>query len=240
MTAEATVDRVLEARLRPPVGRLRAAALAGACLLHLALAGSVVLGARLAREREPVVFTPVRLMPLAALGVERPRPKPPEPRPEPPRPAAPAPEPVEPKPEKPAAKPEPEKPRPQPAPAAPPEAAPAERRGTAAGSALGTSAFGAVVGALDNPAFTYDYYLERMLALIEAQWTRPPSEQPLEAVLHFRIARDGRVTDLEIAQPSGVNAFDLAALRAVANAAPLPPLPGSYASDSLGVNLIVR
>jgi TonB family protein len=43
-----------------------------------------------------------------------------------------------------------------------------------------------------------------------------------------------------VAQSSGYNSFDLAALRAVQNASPFPPLPRAYRQDSLGVNLIVR
>ena len=48
------------------------------------------------------------------------------------------------------------------------------------------------------------------------------------------------VVDVRIVRSSGYNQFDLAALRAVQEAAPLPPLPRSYRQGSLGVNLIVR
>jgi len=46
-------------------------------------------------------------------------------------------------------------------------------------------------------------------------------------------------SDLKISESSGYNSFDLAALRAVQNAAPFPPLPRAYSHDDLGVNLIV-
>lgn len=101
------------------------------------------------------------------------------------------------------------------------------------------SAFGARVSGLD-PSFTYDYYIQRMLARIESEWRRPSTETPLETVLHFVIEKDGTVRDLRIAEPSGYRAFDLAAARAVQNASPLPPLPRSYGQEELGVNLIVR
>ena len=39
-----------------------------------------------------------------------------------------------------------------------------------------------------------------------------------------------------MAESSGYNSFDLAALRAVQNASPFPPLPRAYRHDSLGVN----
>jgi protein TonB len=59
-------------------------------------------------------------------------------------------------------------------------------------------------------------------------------------VVVFRIHQDGSITDLRVEQSSGFSAFDLAAMRAVSNAAPFPPLPRAYRHDSLGVNLIVR
>lgn len=258
------VDRILARRQVSGRRGLTGPALAAAVALHVTVGALAVVGPKLWGEepRRPEIRR-VKLMPAAALGTPKPQPraqKPPEPRPEPkPAPPETKPEPKpEPKPEtkpaepppkpsKPAPEPKPAKPqpRPQPAPAeprpaAPPAAGVEERRGSPRGSPLGTSSLGAAVAGIDNPAFTYDYYLDRMLGLIEAQWLRPPVDQPIEAVVHFRIAHDGRISELEVIQESGLAAFDLAALRAVQNAAPFPPLPASYRSDSLGVNLIVR
>jgi periplasmic protein TonB len=112
------------------------------------------------------------------------------------------------------------------------------RRGGADGSPLGTTAFGSRIG-VDNPDFTYGYYLDRLLSLIDANWTRPALGSGVRAVLSFRIERDGTLSELKVAESSGYNSFDLAALRAVQNASPFPPLPRAYRSDSLGVNLIV-
>jgi len=114
-----------------------------------------------------------------------------------------------------------------------------QRRGSARGNIAGTSAFGGAVG-LDDPNFTYNYYVDQMLALISAQWTRPNVGEGIEAALHFRIDRRGKVSDVEIRTPSGSSTFDLAALRAIHNASPLPPLPSGYSHDSLGVNLLFR
>lgn len=114
------------------------------------------------------------------------------------------------------------------------------RRGGPRGNPLGTTAFGSEVGSLDNPDFTYGYYLDRLLSLIDAQWARPAMGSGVKAVIFFRIHRDGSMTDLRVEQSSGYNSFDLAALRAVQNAAPFPPLPRAYKHQDLGVNLIVR
>jgi len=114
------------------------------------------------------------------------------------------------------------------------------RRGGPRGNPLGTTAFGSEVGGLDNPDFTYAYYLDRLLSLIDAQWQRPSMGSGVKAVIFFRIGRDGAMADLQVEQSSGYNSFDLAALRAVQNAAPFPPLPRAYKHEDLGVHLIVR
>lgn len=116
----------------------------------------------------------------------------------------------------------------------------AGRRGSAAGNPLGTSAFGSAIAGLEDPNFGYGYYIDRLLQLIDANWNRPALGGDVRAVLHFRILRNGEIEDLRVAQSSGYDSFDLAALRAVQNAAPFPALPASYRADSLGVNLIVR
>lgn len=114
------------------------------------------------------------------------------------------------------------------------------RRGSPTGDPLGTSAFGSEIAGLDNPDFTYGYYIDQLLSAIDANWVRPPLGGEVRAIIHFRIERNGKITDLRVAESSGYNSFDLAALRAVQNAAPFPRLPRAYRNDSLGVNLIVR
>lgn len=251
----ATVDQVLEDRRERDRLRLRAAFVV-ALVVHLGVGVAVAVAPDFARqEPEPLEFVKVRVVPAAALGTSRPeppRPKPPEPKPPepepepeppapepapdpepPPRPAVPPPEP----PERRAPPPEPAPSRTAPsAPAASPERA--QREGSPRGNPLGTSPFG--VAGVDNPTFTYDYYLDQMLGRIESRWQRPRVSGPIEAMVHFRIDKEGRISEVEVVQPSGVPAFDLAAQRAVMEAAPFPPLPRSYRSDSLGVNLIVR
>jgi protein TonB len=201
--------------------------------------------------------------------VEKPAPPKPEPAEEPePAPEPPKPKP-KPEPERPAPKPEreeaptlpekpdkkkPEKPKPEkPRPAATgtgnnlagtaPQGNPdgeAGRRGAPTGNPLGTTAFGSQIAGLDNPDFKFGYYIDQLLSAIDSKWTRPPLGNDVKAVLSFRIQRDGSLTGLQVAQSSGYNSFDLAALRAVQNASPFAPLPRAYRNDSLGVTLIVR
>jgi TonB family protein len=254
------VERVLERRRREHLGRLRGAGLAGAVLLHAALAAAAFVVPRLgAEERQPIEFVSVRIIPAQALGtpqppaprVAAPEPEPeveapePEPEPEPEEPVLPAPEPEKPAPRRP----EPTPPRPtQPAPtpnraepAPPSEATPGSRQGSPAGSPTGTAAQGAQLAAIGDPDFTYGYYLDRVLAAIEAQWRRPPTDGVrLEVALDFRIRRDGTVAELDVAETSGLSGFDLAGLRAVQAASPLPPLPAGYRKDSLAIRLLIH
>jgi TonB family protein len=195
------------------------------------------------RERpapEPEPAPPVR--PEAPVLPQRerqqPRPEPRTPTPSAPAPSRPAP--TRPAPATPPRAVPPARPLPTPT---PPSAAPGDqigRRGSATGTAAGTTAFGSQIAGLDNPDFTYGYYIDRLLAAIDANWVRPRVDGTVRAIVSFRIGRDGSLVDLTIKESSGYNAFDLAVLRAVQNAAPLPPLPRAYRHDSLGVNLIVR
>jgi protein TonB len=114
------------------------------------------------------------------------------------------------------------------------------RRGSPTGNPLGTTSFGSEIAGLDNPDFTYGYYIDQLLSRINSNWVRPAVGDNVRAVVSFRIQRNGSITPPEVTESSGNGAFDLAALRAVSNAAPFPPLPRAYRHDSLGVNLIVR
>ena len=115
----------------------------------------------------------------------------------------------------------------------------AGRRGGPTGNPLGSSAFGSEIAGLDSD-FKFGYYIDQLLGAIDSKWVRPPLGEGVRAIISFRIERDGSLTDLQVAESSGYNSFDLAALRAVQNASPFPPLPRAYRQDSLGVNLIVR
>jgi TonB family protein len=188
-------------------------------------------------------FVEVQIVPLQALGV----PEPIAPRPEPRRREEPKVVPLEAAPEESASAPAApsREQRSEPADdenetAGPSAEAPAQRQGSPQGSPLATSPFGTAVAGFDNPDFVYGYYVEQMLAMIGSNWTRPAVEEDTEMTIHFRIHSNGELSELEIVTPSGHSSFDLAGLRAVRLASPLPPLPRSFPHDSLGVNLIIR
>lgn len=232
------VTEVLERREGSPLEGSFRRAVATAVALHVAVAIAAYAVPRLtAKPPQPIDYVAVTIVPAAKLGVEKP--PPPKPEPEPEKKPEPKPEPPKPEPEKKPAATTPapakkaaEKPA-QPKPAPPPEA------GSETGSPGGI-ALGAPVARLDSPDFTYGYYVDQMLAQISRNWSRPPVKGGIEAWLHYRIQRDGAITDVEILRSSGFESFDLAAMRAVLTSSPLPPLPSGFREPFLGVNLIVR
>jgi TonB family protein len=92
--------------------------------------------------------------------------------------------------------------------------------------------------AFDADDFPFAHYISRIRRKIAAHWRVPEGSQGAErfCVVYFRILRDGTVIDVSVEQPSGLFVFDQAAQRAVVQASPMPPLPGEYGDDYLGVH----
>jgi len=108
-----------------------------------------------------------------------------------------------------------------------------------------------VVGGVDIPIgsagvtgiegdFPYTIYIDRMKTLIGQRWLRPQAGNGITATVSFVIDRDGTIRDAKNEIPSGNGTFDRAALRAVLEASPLPPLPFGYNGTFLGVHLTFR
>ncbi|MEA2237952.1 MAG: periplasmic protein TonB [Thermoanaerobaculia bacterium] len=119
--------------------------------------------------------------------------------------------------------------------AAPPTPAPAI--GIASNIDIPTGATG--VTGLDAD-FPYTIYIERMKSLIGQRWLRPQVGNGTVATVSFTIDRDGAIRDAKGEISSGNGTFDRAALRAVLEASPLPPLPYGYNGTYLGVHLTFR
>jgi TonB family protein len=86
---------------------------------------------------------------------------------------------------------------------------------------------------LEGRPFRYPWYLEQLVGKIERNWR--PVSNTLRTTIHFRIERSGQISDVEVEEGSGNFLFDQAARRAVEASAPMPPLPGDYDGDYLGV-----
>jgi TonB family protein len=110
--------------------------------------------------------------------------------------------------------------------------APEAPRGLPTGSPAGVGA-----RSLDTSDFPYAWYLRQVLQKVEGEWQRQnqramPVQKPLVLV---EIQRDGSIRMPRIDQSSGNTLYDQAAIRAVLDASPFPPLPQDWSRPSLRV-----
>lgn len=96
---------------------------------------------------------------------------------------------------------------------------------------------GLAVGAGEEQSFPYDYYLQRLLATVEANWFKPQAPPGTRCRVRCRIARSGELLETGLEESSSHAAFDRAALRAVYAAAPFPPLPQGFGRSELILHL---
>jgi protein TonB len=106
--------------------------------------------------------------------------------------------------------------------------------GQATGSPVGAGALS--VNASDFP---HAWYVRQVIQKVEAEWKRQnrlsePRQRPL---LLFEIQRDGSIKLPTLKESSGNPVYDQAALRAVVDASPFPPLPQDWARPALGLEL---
>ena len=122
-------------------------------------------------------------------------------------------------------------------PPAPAPAAPATSTAPVAGSNIAVGAAG--VTSIEGD-FPYTIYIQNMNRLIGNHWTRPEVKPGTSVGMHFVIDRDGAIRDATIETSSGNPLYDRAALRAILETSPLPPLPFAYNGTYLGVHLIFK
>lgn len=85
--------------------------------------------------------------------------------------------------------------------------------------------------------FPYAWYLRQVSNKVAAQWQRQnqinePNEKPQ---IYIEIQRDGTVRAPAVVKSSGNAFYDQAALRAVMEASPFPPLPEDWSKPSLNI-----
>jgi len=98
---------------------------------------------------------------------------------------------------------------------------------------------GSGITGLEGGDFPYSIYIERMHTLIGQKWLRPQVSNAT-TIIFFIIDRDGTIRDAKVETSSMNPTFDRAALRAVLESSPLPPLPFGYGGTFLGVHLTFR
>lgn len=104
--------------------------------------------------------------------------------------------------------------------------------GTPTGSTSGTG-----VRTLDVTDFPHAWYLRQVLSKVEAAWQRQGqiAEPPQKPLVVVEIQRDGSIATPRIEKSSGNAFYDQAALRAIMEAKPFPPLPKEWTRPTLGV-----
>ena len=86
-----------------------------------------------------------------------------------------------------------------------------------------------------------DWYLAGVQQKIWMLWNQQIKSgftQPIGVT--FTILADGNVTDVKVTQPSGASLLDMAAQRAILNAAPFGPLPRQYGTDRKSIQAVFR
>lgn len=104
---------------------------------------------------------------------------------------------------------------------------------------VATGGGGTGSGSLNASLFKFPFYLKSLENKISGQWSPPPvllQEGIFGAIVQFSVTRKGSIEFVEIEKSSGNSQFDQAALRAVYNASPLPPLPEGLTDDLLKVH----
>jgi protein TonB len=123
----------------------------------------------------------------------------------------------------------------------PPQTEEAPAQAAAGASSQATSPSGGLALGVGSgggeETFPFTYYLNRVLALIEGNWFRPPAPADTHCRVRCVIDRSGRLVEAGLEQESASAAFDRAALRAVYAAAPLPPLPQGFGGTTLTLHL---
>jgi TonB family protein len=92
--------------------------------------------------------------------------------------------------------------------------------------------------AIDASDFPFTYYLRLIQSKIGERWAPPRAAAAggERVVVLFEIQRDGQIREPTVERSSGNNLYDQAAIRAVTEASPLPPLPPEFKAASLRVH----
>jgi TonB family protein len=92
------------------------------------------------------------------------------------------------------------------------------------------------ITALESEDFEFAWYRDSVTAALYGHWVKPILDgvsEAQEVSVTFEILRDGGFRDLRIDVSSGIPSLDRSALRAVADAAPFPPLPPAWVKPQL-------
>ena len=91
----------------------------------------------------------------------------------------------------------------------------------------------------DTRGFPLENYEEIVVSRVRSKWFIPSNLKQSQGrtVVIFYINKNGQSTGLRVALTSGNNSLDVAALSAVSESDPFPPLPQDFPGDRIGVRL---
>ncbi len=126
--------------------------------------------------------------------------------------------------------------------ATPPPAAPKASGQSGTGAATPGLEFGppgpGVPGGTDAGGDWYMAGVQQKIWILWNQQIKSEFTHPIGVT--FTIMADGKVTDVKVTQPSGASLLDMAAQRAVLNAAPFGPLPREYGNNRKTIQAVFR
>lgn len=85
----------------------------------------------------------------------------------------------------------------------------------------------------DTKGVEFGPWVRRFVARVKRNWFIPLAAMSFRGhvVLQFNIWKDGRITDVNIVQPSSIESFNIAAYNAILSSNPVDPLPPEYPSE---------
>jgi TonB family protein len=85
----------------------------------------------------------------------------------------------------------------------------------------------------DTKGVEFGPWIRRFIAQVKRNWFIPMAAMSLKGhvVLTFNVHKTGAITDLQIVQPSPIEAFNNAAVNAIRGSNPTQPLPPEYPTD---------
>jgi protein TonB len=95
-------------------------------------------------------------------------------------------------------------------------------------------------GLFGTKGFPLGEYAHAIIERVKENWMIPSNLRNSQGrtTVIFYIDRDGRFTDARIITSSGSSSLDLAALNAVIESNPFPPLPRGFPGDRVGAKFV--
>jgi TonB family protein len=85
----------------------------------------------------------------------------------------------------------------------------------------------------DTKGVEFGPWIRRFIAQVKRNWIIPYAAMSTKGhvVMQFNVHKDGSITDINVAGPSGIEAFNNAAQGALSSSNPTQPLPPEYPAD---------